>query len=160
MVSKDKNLNMVGFLEPFYHRQWWVENRELCGNLEEVVTFHQLHQIFKGLIKYILTKRREETISSHLKQLWRKRRDENYLQIFSEQLGKSDRLDRSFASFAKEGLEPAESFKQGLPEKLCFIITAMISDSIDNLYNAVLTIWKWDQWWFIQSLQNAECRKK
>ena len=57
MVSKDKNLDVVGFLEPFYHRQWWVENRELCGNLEEVVTFHQLHQIFKGLIKYTLAKK-------------------------------------------------------------------------------------------------------
>ena len=58
-----------------------------------------------------------------LKQLYRKRRDENYLQIFSEQLGKGNCLDRSFASFAKEGLEPAESFKQRLPEKFCFIIT-------------------------------------
>ena len=85
MVSKDKNLDVVGFLEPFYHRQWGVENWELCGNLEEVFSFHQLHQIFKGLIKYILAKKREKIISrSLLKQLHKKREDENYLQIFSE----------------------------------------------------------------------------
>ena len=64
MVSKGKNLDVVGFLEPFYHRQWGVENRELCGNLEEVVTFHQLHQIFKGLIKHTLAKKKEV---NHLK---------------------------------------------------------------------------------------------
>ena len=61
------------------------------------------------------------------------RMDENYLQIFSEQLGKGDCLDRSFASFAKEGLEPTESFKQRLPEKFRFIITSSLKRCLISL---------------------------
>ena len=33
------HLNMVSFLEPFYHSQWGVDNRELCGNLAKEL-FH------------------------------------------------------------------------------------------------------------------------
>ena len=135
MVSKDKNLDVVGFLEPFYHRQWGVENREFCGNLENIITFHQLHKIFKGLIKYISAKKRERKSFQDLllKQLYKKRRYENYLQIFSEQLGKCNCLNSSFASFAKEGLEPTESFKQRLPEKFCFIITWKYGNEVNDV---------------------------
>ena len=81
MVSKDKNLDVVGFLEPFYHRQWGVENRKLCGDLEDIITFHQLQPIFK----YILAKKgRKSSQDLLLKQLHKKREDDNYLQIFSE----------------------------------------------------------------------------
>ena len=150
MVSKDKNLDVVGFLEPFYHRQWWVENRELCGNLEEVVTFHQLHQIFKGLIKYILLAQKRDKIISR-----------SYTKaVLQKEKGWQLPPNLFWAAWQRQLPWPLfRELRQRGPGTRGKLQTAT---SWEILFHYNLKIWKWDKWCSIAILiyclkKSAEC---